>query len=150
MFTPSRLWLPSKLFFDFRRFPINSIKLVPVPLYVLSKSFIKNKTPNTNFIKNQKSITMAKKVSVTPLHDRVIVKPAPAEEKTAGGIIIPDTAKEKPQRGTVVAAGPGKKDEPVTVKVGDTVLYGKYAGTEIAIDGDDLLIMRESDILAIV
>jgi chaperonin GroES len=105
----------------------------------------------TNFIfKTKTRITMAKKVSVTPLHDRVIVKPAPAEEKTAGGIIIPDTAKEKPQRGTVVAAGPGKKDEPVTVKVGDTVLYGKYAGTEIAIDGDDLLIMRESDILAIV
>ena len=94
---------------------------------------------------------MAKsKLNVTPLHDRVIVKPAKAEEKSAGGIIIPDTAKEKPQRGTVIAAGPGKKDEPVTVKVGDTVLYGKYAGTEIQLDGDDLLIMRESDILAIV
>ena len=90
------------------------------------------------------------KVQVTPLHDRVIVKPAPAEEKTAGGIIIPDTAKEKPQRGVVVAAGPGKKDEPMAVKAGDTVLYGKYAGTEIQINGDDLLIMRESDILAIV
>ncbi|HET9746269.1 MAG TPA: co-chaperone GroES [Chitinophagaceae bacterium] len=93
---------------------------------------------------------MAKKLSVTPLHDRVIVKPAPAEEKTAGGIIIPDTAKEKPQRGVVIAAGPGKKDEPMSVKAGDTVLYGKYAGTEIQIDNDDLLIMRESDILAIV
>lgn len=93
---------------------------------------------------------MAKKVNITPLHDRVIVKPAAAETKTAGGIIIPDTAKEKPQRGTVVAAGPGKKEEPVTVKAGDTVLYGKYAGTEINLDGDDLLIMRESDILAIV
>ena len=93
---------------------------------------------------------MSKNVKVTPLHDRVIVKPAKAEEKSAGGIIIPDTAKEKPQRGTVVAAGPGKKDEPVTVKVGDTVLYGKYSGTEIQIEGDDLLIMRESDILAIV
>lgn len=89
-------------------------------------------------------------VKVKPLQDRVLVKPADAETKTAGGIIIPDTAKEKPQRGTVVAAGPGKKDEPVTVKVGDTVLYGKYAGTEISIEGDDLLIMRESDILAIV
>jgi chaperonin GroES len=87
---------------------------------------------------------MANKVNVTPLHDRVIVKPAKAEEKTAGGIIIPDTAKEKPQRGTVIAAG------PVTVKIGDTVLYGKYSGTEITIEGDDLLIMRESDILAIV
>jgi len=94
--------------------------------------------------------TMAKKLSVTPLHDRVIVKPAPAEEKTAGGIIIPDTAKEKPQRGVVIAAGPGKKDDPMSVKAGDTVLYGKYAGTEIQIDSDDLLIMRESDILAIV
>lgn len=93
---------------------------------------------------------MSKKFSVTPLHDRVIVKPAPAEEKTAGGIIIPDTAKEKPQRGTVVAAGPGKKDEPVSVKSGDVVLYGKYAGTEITIDGGEYLIMRESDILAIV
>ncbi len=93
---------------------------------------------------------MADKVNVTPLHDRVIVKPAPAEEKTSSGLIIPDTAKEKPQRGTVVAAGPGKKDEPVTVKEGDTVLYGKYAGTEIQVDGNDYLIMRESDILAIV
>jgi chaperonin GroES len=93
---------------------------------------------------------MAKKLNVTPLHDRVIVKPAPAEEKTAGGIIIPDTAKEKPQKGIILAAGPGKKDEPMTVKSGDTVLYGKYAGTEINIHGEDLLIMRESDLLAIV
>jgi chaperonin GroES len=100
--------------------------------------------------KHSNNKNMAKKVSVTPLHDRVIVKPAAAEEKTAGGIIIPDTAKEKPQRGTVIAAGPGKKDEPVTVKNGDTVLYGKYAGTEISIEGQDYLIMRESDILAIV
>jgi chaperonin GroES len=87
---------------------------------------------------------------ITPLHDRVIVKPNAAEEKTAGGIIIPDTAKEKPMRGTVVAAGPGKKDEPTSVKEGDTVLYGKYAGTEVSFEGEDLLIMRESDILAIV
>ena len=93
---------------------------------------------------------MAKKLSITPLHDRVIVKPAAAEEKSSGGIIIPDTAKEKPQRGTVLAAGPGKVDEPVTVKTGDTVLYGKYAGTEITIEGVDYLIMRESDILAII
>ncbi len=93
---------------------------------------------------------MAKKLSVTPLHDRVIVKAAAAEEKTAGGIIIPDTAKEKPQRGVVVAVGTGKKDDPMTVKVGDNVLYGKYAGTEIQIEGQDLLIMRESDLLAIV
>lgn len=90
------------------------------------------------------------KVNVTPLHDRVIVQAAEAEQKTAGGIIIPDTAKEKPQRGTIIAVGAGKKDEPMTVKVGDTVLYGKYAGTEITIQGKDYLIMRESDIFAIV
>ena len=93
---------------------------------------------------------MAKNVNITPLHDRVIVKPAAAEEKTAGGIIIPDTAKEKPQRGTVMAAGPGKKDEPMTVKSGDTILYGKYAGTEVSYEGNDYLIMRESDILAVI
>lgn len=95
---------------------------------------------------------MAKKTSnihITPLHDRVIVKAAEAETKTSGGIIIPDTAKEKPQRGHVVAVGTGKKDEPMTVKNGDVVLYGKYAGTEINLDGEDFLIMRESDILAI-
>jgi chaperonin GroES len=90
------------------------------------------------------------KVKITPLADRVVVEAAAAEEKTAGGIIIPDTAKEKPQRGKVVAAGPGKKDEPTTVKVGDTILYGKYAGTEIQVDGKDYLIMRESDIFAII
>ncbi len=90
------------------------------------------------------------KLSITPLADRVVVEAAEAQTTTAGGIIIPDTAKEKPSKGTVVAAGKGKKDEPITVKVGDTVLYGKYAGTEIQIDGKDYLIMRESDILAIV
>jgi chaperonin GroES len=89
-------------------------------------------------------------INIKPLADRVVVEPAPAEEKTPGGIIIPDTAKEKPQKGTVVAVGPGKKDEPTTVKVGDKVLYGKYAGTEINIDGKEYLIMRESDIYAII
>ncbi len=89
-------------------------------------------------------------LNVKPLADRVLIEPVAAEKKTAGGIIIPDTAKEKPQRGTVVAVGTGKKDEPLTVKVGDTVLYGKYAGTEINIDGADYLIMRESDIVAII
>ncbi|HNX43439.1 MAG TPA: co-chaperone GroES [Bacteroidales bacterium] len=89
-------------------------------------------------------------LKVKPLADRVLVEPAAAEQKTAGGIIIPDTAKEKPQRGTVVAVGTGKKDEPLTVKEGDLVLYGKYSGTEISIDGKDYLIMRESDILAII
>jgi len=90
------------------------------------------------------------KVKIKPLADRVLVEAAAAEEKTAGGIIIPDTAKEKPQKGTVVAVGPGKKDEPMTVKVGDSVLYGKYAGTEITIDGTNYLIMRESDIVAVI
>ncbi len=90
------------------------------------------------------------KVKVTPLADRVLVQPAEAETKTAGGIIIPDTAKEKPQRGTVIAVGIGKKDEPMTVKTGDTILYGKYSGTEITIEGDDYLIMKESDIYAII
>lgn len=90
------------------------------------------------------------KVKIKPLADRVLVEAAAAEDKTAGGIIIPDTAKEKPQKGTVVAVGPGKKDEPMTVKVGDSVLYGKYAGTEITIDGINYLIMRESDIVAVI
>lgn len=89
-------------------------------------------------------------LQINPLADRVVVEPAPAEEKTAGGIIIPDTAKEKPQRGKVVAVGPGKKDEPTTVKVGDAVLYGKYSGTEITIEGKDYLIMRESDLYAVI
>lgn len=88
-------------------------------------------------------------ISIKPLADRVLVEPAAAEEKTSFGIIIPDTAKEKPQRGIVVAVGGGKKDEPITVKVGDTVLYGKYSGTELTHDGKDYLIMRESDIFAI-
>jgi len=88
--------------------------------------------------------------NVKPLADRVLVEAAPAETKTAGGLIIPDTAKEKPMKGKVLAVGNGKVDEPMTVKVGDTVLYGKYAGTEIQVDGKDLLIMRESDIYAII
>ncbi|MFA6199551.1 MAG: co-chaperone GroES [Bacteroidales bacterium] len=88
-------------------------------------------------------------MNVKPLADRVLVKPAEAETKTAAGIIIPDTAKEKPMKGEVIAIGVGKKDEPMTVKVGDLVLYGKYSGTEINIEGNDYLIMRESDIYAI-
>ncbi|MEN9399328.1 MAG: hypothetical protein RL632_429 [Bacteroidota bacterium] len=88
-------------------------------------------------------------IQFKPLADRVLVEPAPAEQKTASGIIIPDTAKEKPLRGTIVAAGAGKKDEPMTVKVGDSVLFGQYSGTEIKIDGTTYLIMRESDIYGI-
>ncbi len=90
------------------------------------------------------------KVKVKPLADRVLIEAASAEEKTAGGIIIPDTAKEKPQKGVIVAVGPGTADEKMTVKVGDSVLYGKYSGTEITYEGKDYLIMKESDIYAIV
>ncbi|MCB0713136.1 MAG: co-chaperone GroES [Ignavibacteriae bacterium] len=94
-------------------------------------------------------------MNLTPLHDRVIVKPSAAEEKTSGGLIIPDSAQEKPQRGEIVAVGEGKvsddgSKQPMAVKVGDNVLYGKYSGTEVQIDGADYLIMRESDIFAIV
>jgi chaperonin GroES len=89
-------------------------------------------------------------LNIKPLADRVLVEPMEAETKTASGIIIPDNAKEKPQKGNVVAVGNGKKDEPLTVKVGDTVLYGKYGGTELKLEGKDYLMMRESDILAII
>ena len=85
-----------------------------------------------------------------PLHDRVLIQSLDSEEKTSGGIIIPDTAKEKPQKGKIVAVGPGTKDNPVTVKVGDVVLYGKYSGTELNHEGKDYLIMKENDILAII
>ncbi len=91
-----------------------------------------------------------KKLSIKPLADRVLVEPAAAETKTSSGIIIPDTAKEKPQKGTVVAVGAGTKENPITVSVGDSVLYGKYAGTELQHEGIDYLIMKENDILAIV
>ena len=90
------------------------------------------------------------KISIRPLDDRVVVEPMAAEETTAGGIVLPDAAQEKPQRGTIVAAGNGKPEEPMTVKVGDNVLYGKYAGTEFKYEGKDYLIMRESDIFAII
>lgn len=85
-----------------------------------------------------------------PLADRVLIEPSPAEEKTASGIIIPDTAKEKPLKGKIVAVGNGKTDEPMTVKVGDTVIYGQYGGTEIKLEGKTYLIMREADIYGIV
>jgi chaperonin GroES len=88
-------------------------------------------------------------MNVKPLADRVLIQPIPAEEVTVSGIIIPDSAKEKPLKGTVLAVGPGTKDEEMQVKVGDVVLYGKYAGTEVEIDGEKVLIMRQSDVLAI-
>ena len=89
-------------------------------------------------------------MNVKPLSDRVLIEPAPAEEVTSGGIIIPDSAKEKPLKGSVVAVGNGTKDEEMVLKVGDTVLYGKYAGTEIELDGEKYIIMRQSDVLAII
>ena len=85
---------------------------------------------------------------IKPLADRVVIEPKEAETMTASGLYIPDTAKEKPQQGIVAAAGPGKKDEPMEVKVGDVVLYGTYAGTEVTVDGKKYLIVRQSDILA--
>ena len=88
-------------------------------------------------------------MKIQPLADRVLVKPAPAEEKTIGGIIIPDTAKEKPLQGEVIAVGNGTKEEAMVLKAGDTVLYGKYSGTEVELDGTKYLIMRQSDVLAI-
>ncbi len=94
------------------------------------------------------------KIKIRPLDDRVVVEPVEAEEKTAGGIVLPDTAKEKPQRGTVVAVGPGKlldsgkRGDAVASRVGDEVIYGKYCGTDIEVDGDEVKILRESDILA--
>ncbi|HRF86953.1 MAG TPA: co-chaperone GroES [Alloprevotella sp.] len=88
-------------------------------------------------------------MNIKPLADRVLVKPMPAEEKTVGGIIIPDTAKEKPLQGTVLATGNGTKDEEMVLKEGDLVLYGKYAGTEVELDGEKYLIMRQSDVLAV-
>ncbi len=92
--------------------------------------------------------------SITPIGDRVVVRPEAAEEKTSSGLFIPDTAQEKPQRGTVLFVGPGQVEDgkhvEMTVKAGDSVLYGKYSGTEIALDGEDVLIMRESDILGVV
>ena len=88
-------------------------------------------------------------MNIKPLADRVLILPAPAEEKTIGGIIIPDTAKEKPLKGEVIAVGNGTKDEEMVLKVGDTVLYGKYAGTELEVEGTKYLIMRQSDVLAV-
>lgn len=89
-------------------------------------------------------------MKLKPINDRIVIKPAPAEEKTKGGIIIPDTAKEKPQRGEVIAVGPGKEDVKMTVKAGDIVLYGKYSGQELSHEGVDYLIMREDDVMVII
>ena len=86
---------------------------------------------------------------IRPLADRVVIEPKAAETKTASGLFIPDTAKEKPQQGVIVAVGPGKKDEPMEVKVGDLIIYGKYAGTEVSVEGKDYLVMKQSDILAV-
>ena len=89
-------------------------------------------------------------MKIKPLADRVLVEPSAAETKTASGIIIPDTAQEKPQKGKIIAVGPGTKENPITLKIGDNILYGKYSGTELKHEGSDYLIMKESDILAII
>ncbi len=102
------------------------------------------------FVKKFNQIKVVMKLNIKPLADRVLLEPMEAETKTASGIIIPDNAKEKPQKATVVAVGIGTKDNPMTVKVGDTVLYGKYSGTELKFEGKDYLIMSEKDILAII
>jgi len=109
--------------------------------------FLHKVKPNNKY--NLKQNIMSK-LTIKPLADRVLIEPLAAETKTASGIYIPDSAKEKPQQGTVVAVGNGTKDEPITVKVGDVVLYGKFSGTELKLDNNDYLIMRESDIFAIV
>jgi len=101
-------------------------------------------------VKKINQIKVVMKLNIKPLADRVLLEPMQAETKTASGIIIPDNAKEKPQKATVVAVGIGTKDNPMTVKVGDTVLYGKYSGTELKFEGKDYLIMSEKDILAII
>tara|TARA_B100001248_G_C27114160_1_gene332687 strand:- start:2 stop:307 length:306 start_codon:yes stop_codon:yes gene_type:complete len=101
-------------------------------------------------VKKINQIKVVMKLNIKPLADRVLLEPMEAETKTASGIIIPDNAKEKPQKATVVAVGVGTKDNPMTVKVGDTVLYGKYSGTELKFEGKDYLIMSEKDILAII
>jgi chaperonin GroES len=101
-------------------------------------------------------VTTATKVVLNPLEDRIVVQPLEAEQTTASGLVIPDTAKEKPQEGKVIAVGPGRFDDagskrvPMDVKVGDKVLYGKYSGTEVTVDGEQLLILRESDVLAVI
>lgn len=112
-----------------------------------------HKAKMANFLlhySTQTSLQNTTTMQITPLADRVLIQPAPAEEKTIGGIIIPDTAKEKPLQGQVIAVGQGTKDETMVLKAGDRVLYGKYAGTEVEIEGEKLLIMRQSDVLAIV
>ncbi len=101
-------------------------------------------------MKKINQIKVVMKLNIKPLADRVLLEPMEAETKTASGIIIPDNAKEKPQKATVVAVGNGTKDNPITVKVGDTVLYGKYSGTELKFEGKDYLMMSEKDILAII
>ena len=122
-----------------------------VPLSVFGMDLVKYSVHSAICRGDKKSMNIknSNTMNIKPLADRVLVLPAPAEEKTVGGIIIPDSAKEKPLKGTVVAVGNGTKDEEMVVKPNDMVLYGKYAGTEIELDGEKYLIMRQSDILAI-
>ena len=104
---------------------------------------------NAVYLHSGKKIIIKDFDMIRPLADRVVIEPKAAETQTASGLYIPDTAKEKPQQGVVVAVGPGKKDEPMEVKAGETVIYGKYSGTEVSVDGKDYLIMKQADILAV-
>ena len=115
----------------------------------ISRFFGDDEQKGIILMKNMDHHRINENIMIRPLADRVVIEPKAAETQTASGLYIPDTAKEKPQQGTVVAAGPGKKDEPMEVKVGDVVIYGKYSGTEVSVDGKDYLIMKQSDILAI-
>ena len=115
----------------------------------ISRFFGDDEQKGIILMKNKDHHRINENIMIRPLADRVVIEPKAAETQTASGLYIPDTAKEKPQQGTVVAAGPGKKDEPMEVKVGDVVIYGKYSGTEVSVDGKDYLIMKQSDILAI-
>jgi chaperonin GroES len=123
--------------------------------YFAAERFGERRTPNGPFNEFQPSSSLKEDtMKFRPLHDRVVVKRLDAEEKTAGGIIIPDTAQEKPMQGEIVAVGPGGRDEagkliPIDLKVGDRVLFGKWSGTEVKIDGKDLLIMKESDVMGV-
>jgi chaperonin GroES len=140
-FKPDTTHLPARNHIKNRQF----LAKKSVIRHPFGRGMISDNRPDTRVLTVKSKLHMAK-INFKPNEDRVLVQAAPAEEKTSSGIIIPDTAKEKPQKGKVIAVGDGLEDKPVTVKVGDNVLYGKYAGTEITIDGKDYLIMRNSDI----
>ena len=143
--------LPIALFLPFCHFCWQKVALLtyqPKPRTVVGTPFAVLCRKEKRKLTYPENLKLQSNMNLTPLADRVIIKPAPAETKTVGGIIIPDTAKEKPLQGEVLAVGQGTKDEAMILKAGDHVLYGKYAGTEVEFDGEKLLIMRQSDVLA--